>query len=70
MIAPYYRKMIQGFSPAEIEIMLGLPSGRAEVALRIRNYARCKAKFKELVELLDPASVPTKSKTTFATWLK
>jgi hypothetical protein len=67
---PHYKKMIQGFTPAEVEIMLGLPSTNTVVGIRIRNQARCKAQFKELVKLLDPASVPTKVKTVYGSWLK
>lgn len=67
---PYYRKMIQGFTPAEIEIMLNLPNTNTVVATRIKGQARCKAQFKELAKLLDPSSVPTKVKSAYAAWIK
>jgi len=67
---PYYKKMIEGFSPAEVEIMLALPSSNTVVASRIKNHGRCKNKFKELVKVLDPASVPTKVKSAYTAWVK
>lgn len=67
---PYYKKMIQGFTPAEIDDMLGLPSTNTVVGTRIKNTARCQSQFKELVKLLDPASVPTKVKSAYSYWIK
>lgn len=67
---PYYKKMIQSFTPAEIEIMLNLPNTNTVVGGRIKDQGRCKAQYKELVKLLDKASVPTKVKSAYAFWLK
>lgn len=67
---PSYTKMIQGFTPAEIEIMLSLPSSNTVVGKRISSQPRCNAQFKELVKLLDASSVPTKVKTAYGLWLK
>jgi hypothetical protein len=67
---PYYKRMIQGFSPAEVAIMLELPQTKTVVAHRLASYGRCKDSFKELVALLDSASVPTKVKAAYKAWLK
>ena len=65
---PYYMKMIQRFTPAEIVIMLELPETRTVVGNRIRVYPRCKDAFKHLVLLVDQESVPTKSKKAYKEW--
>lgn len=66
----HYKRMIQGFSPAEIAIMLALPQGKTVISHRLSSYSRCKEAFSELVALLDPASVPTKVKASYKKWLK
>jgi hypothetical protein len=67
---PYYRKMVQGFSPAEVAIMLSLPETKTVVGQRVKSYKRCTDAFRALVKLLDPASVPTKSKAAHKEWSK
>lgn len=67
---PSYKKMIQGFTPAEIEIMMSLPGTNTIVGIRLNNHAKCRDRFKDLVKLLDATSVPTKVKTAYASWLK
>jgi hypothetical protein len=67
---PYYKSMIQGFSPAEVALMLALPLSKTVVGQRIDGHTRCKDAFKRLVGLLDPASVPTKVKAAYRTWIK
>jgi hypothetical protein len=57
-----YHKMIRSFSPGEVRVMLDLPNSRSLVGNRIRVHTNCAARFKELVALLDPSSVPTQSK--------
>jgi hypothetical protein len=66
----YYKQMIQGFSPAEVAIMLSLPQSKTVVSHRVASYPRCKDSFRDLVALLDLASVPTKVKASYKTWLK
>ncbi len=63
-----YYKMIRSFSPGEIRIMLELPNSRSLAGNRIRVYANCASRFKELVALLDPSSVPTQSKGEYQRW--
>jgi hypothetical protein len=66
----YYARVIQAFSPAEIDIMLALPRSKTIVGNRIRSYKRCEAAYRQIVSLIDPVSVPTKAKKTFEEWTK
>lgn len=63
-----YKKMVEGFSPSEIQIMLQLPERKSIISQRIKSHRRCKDKFAELVKCLDPASIPTNSKTAYKKW--
>lgn len=67
---PFYKRMIQGFSPAEVAIMLALPETKTIVGQRVSSYRRCKEEFKNLIALLDPATVPLKSKAAYKEWAK
>lgn len=67
---PHYNKIIQGFSPSEVEIMLSLPNKKLTVSERIKSYPSCRNRFKALVKLIDPSSVPTKSASAYALWSK
>lgn len=68
---PHYQKMIRGFSPAEVAIMLALPEAKKTiVGSRIESHKRCKDAFKVLVKLLDPSSVPIKVKPAYKLWTK
>lgn len=67
---PYYHKLIQGFSPSEVEIMLGLPNKKLIVSERIKQHGSCRNRYKELVGLIDPTSVPTKSAAIYQHWTK
>lgn len=61
----FYHDMVRSFSPAEIEIMLGLPKGSSLVAQRIKGDSSCKRNFQSLVKLLDQASIPTVSRADY-----
>jgi hypothetical protein len=63
-----YYKMIRSFSPSEVRIMLDLPHSRSLVGNRIRVHTNCAVRFKELVTLLDPSSVPTQSRSEYQRW--
>ncbi len=67
---PYYKRVIEAFTPAEIDIMLTLPKSKTIVGNRIRTYQRCIDAYKQLVSLIDPSSVPTRAKSAFAEWTK
>ncbi len=64
-----YKKMVEGFSPNEIQIMLKLPVIKSTISRRIKAHERCKLKFKDLVGCLDADSVPTNSKTAYNKWV-
>ena len=67
---PYYNKIIEGFSPGEVEIMLSLPNKKVLVGERIKNHQKCRKRFKNLVGLIDPSSVPTKAASAYSHWTK
>lgn len=56
---PFYKKMIQSFSPREVVIMLEIPNTATIVAQRIKSYSRCEKAFKNLAYLVDRETVPT-----------
>lgn len=61
----YYLSMIKSLSPTEVSIMLDLPSRQTLLANRLNNYASCRERFKAWVRLIDPATVPTQSKSEY-----
>lgn len=65
----YYQRIIQNFSPAEVAIMLSLPNSNTVVAQRIKSYPRCREGFKNVVRLLNPASVPTSVRAAYNYWV-
>jgi hypothetical protein len=67
---PYYRRVVEGFSPAEIDLMLKIPGSNTIAGNRIRSYKRCKDAYRLLVSLIDPLSVPTKARKSFEEWTK
>lgn len=66
---PAYERMIKSFSQKEIAIFLELPSTKTVVGARIKAHTRCKDAFKNLVALIDAASVPTKMKKNYDEWI-
>ena len=66
---PYYHKMIQGFSPSEVELMLGLPD-KEHTIKTLLEYPNCRDQFKTLVSLIDTSSVPKKSASAYKSWLQ
>jgi hypothetical protein len=66
---PAYEKMIKSFSPSEIKVMLELPSSGNILSRRLKAFESCKSRFTELVYLLDPSSVPTTVRASYAMWL-
>ncbi|MFC1993055.1 hypothetical protein ACFLV3_04530 [Chloroflexota bacterium] len=55
---PTYLSIIRDFTPAEIAIMLDLPNTKTSVGVRYKEFASCRDRFKQLVQTLDPKSVP------------
>ncbi|MBB3235649.1 hypothetical protein [Phyllobacterium endophyticum] len=70
LATPHYRKLIRGFSPAEVEIMLSLPSEKNILARRMKFSSPCNERYKEFVNLIDPSTVPSKVASAYAEYLK
>lgn len=66
---PYYREMVQNFSPREIFFMMKSPSQNTILADRIKNISSCRNRFKSLVRLIDPDSVSTTVKRAYQQWV-
>jgi len=64
-----YNALIKSFSPAEIAIMLNLPTKKSVVGNRIKTDSDCKKRFRSLVALLQKESVPTGSKAAYKNWV-
>ncbi len=58
------------FSPSEVEIMLSLPSTKSIAGERLKQYVSCKTRFKNLVGLIDPSTVPAKAGAAYTLWTK
>ena len=67
--SPFYNEMVKSFSPKEIMMMLDLTKGTSTVAGRIRSDKGCERRFRALVGLIDPKSVPTTSKSLYSKWV-
>jgi hypothetical protein len=65
---PHYLSMIRSLSPAEVLILLELPMRQTLLTNRVQSYVSCKDRFKALVRLIDPASVPTQAKAEYTKW--
>jgi len=66
---PYYRKLIKNFSPREVALTLDAATRYQRLALRIQHYPKCRKRFKELVQLIDEASVPISHKAAYKSWV-
>lgn len=64
----HYQKMIRGFSPKEVSILLKLPAGDSLLAKRIDEFSQCKRRFGAVVLLIDEKSVPRSSLKLFEEW--
>lgn len=64
----YYEKMIAGFSPIEMRLMLELSNSQTIVGARIKSQSGCKARYATLVASLNEKSVPNSVKTLYASW--
>lgn len=65
---PDYKKMVRNFSPREISLLLKLPRTKKLLARRIDKHASCNKRFKNVVRLIDPESVPAGSKAEYKKW--
>ncbi|WP_082664520.1 hypothetical protein ACNFJ7_05190 [Sphingomonas sp. HT-1] len=65
----YYVTMVKSLSPAEVSIFLELPLKQTILASRLYAYQSCRDRFKALVKMIDPATVPTQAKAEYAKWI-
>ena len=47
-----------------------LPTTKTMAGNRLKQYATCKDRFKALVELIDPSTVPAKAGAAYKLWTK
>lgn len=66
---PYYHKMIRSFSPSEVDIMLGLPGKKGLLGDRLGKHEICRARFRNLVQLIDSSTVPAKAAAAYSRWI-
>lgn len=67
--SPSYDAIVRSFSPNEVRLMLELAKGVTVVANRIATNKGCELRYRALVSLIDPKSVPTSAKSLYAKWL-
>ncbi len=67
---PFYTKMIQNFSPNEVQIMFETLNEDNIISRRLKYYRRCKNKYQEFACLIDSSTIPTKIKKIYEQWTK
>lgn len=67
--APSYEQIIRAFSPREIAVMIRLAISESILGRRV-GLPSCRARFKETLKLIDPASVPSGAKADYEKFLK
>ena len=67
--SPSYDAIVRSFSPNEVRLMLELAKGGTVVANRIATNKGCERRYRALVSLIDPKSVPTSAKSLYTKWL-
>jgi hypothetical protein len=66
---PYYWKLIKNFSPREVALMLDASRNYDRLASRIKHYPQCRNRFRDLVKLVDPNTVPASYKAEYESWV-
>jgi hypothetical protein len=66
---PHYGETVKSFSPNEAKLMLEMSKGPSLVASRVSSNKKCDQRFRDLVRLVDPKSVPTLSMRLYNKWL-
>ena len=54
---PYYKAMIQSFSPKEIASLISASQGKSPVADRIWSWISCRTRFLKALQLIDTGSI-------------
>lgn len=55
---PFYDKIIQNFTPSEMEIMLKIPDGKSYTSYKVKKYPRCIYQYRHKVQLLNQTILP------------
>jgi hypothetical protein len=66
---PFYKAMIQGFSPAEIDLMFSISESDTNIKNRLTYYPRCKQVFIVFSKLINSNSVPARARVVFERWI-
>lgn len=67
----FYDKIIRGFSPREISLLIRLASDRkTTLGNRVSQKGNCKSRFGHALDLIDAASVPSGVKADYDRWLQ
>ncbi len=67
---PYYKKMIEAFSPREISLMVSLARKGGALYRRITSSSSCAKRYKEALYIIDPSSVPSGVKADYESFSK
>lgn len=68
---PSYDQIIKSFSPREIATMIRLAiSPENNLGRRVSSHSSCRQRFKQNLELIDPASVPSGVKSDYEKFMK
>lgn len=65
---PYYERMVRSFTPREIEILLRSPIANITIGRHVTSYPDCRQRFRLIVGLLDPQSIPTSLIPEYNKW--
>lgn len=63
-----YEKMIQNFSPNEVQIMFEALGEDNMISRRVGSYRKCRMKFQQISCLIDSTTVSTKVRKTYQEW--
>ena len=66
----YYIDMVKNFSPAEIKLMIEMYENNAHFKFKLQTYSNCMVKYKELLKMISPLSVPKSLLSKYEDFIK
>ena len=66
----YYIRLIRSFSMKATTIMMNLPTQSDVIKRRLSHFSNCRAKFQEVVSILDESTVPVEVQKEYSQWKK
>lgn len=66
--APCYEAMIPRFTPREVAIMLEATENYQALAMRLKTYEKCRERYRQLVALIEGASVGPQHRNLYDKW--